>query len=91
MSVTVQVPSPLHGCCDGASELRLEVASVRAALDEFERRYPSLYSSICDETGRVRPHINLFVNRSHVRDREGLDTALAPGDVLFILPAVSGG
>jgi molybdopterin converting factor small subunit len=26
-----------------------------------------------------------------VRDREGLDTALVPGDVVTILPAVSGG
>ena len=91
MSITVQIPSPLHGYCEGASELRLSVASVRAALDELERRYPSLYSSICDETGEVRPHVNLFVNTSHVRDRQGLDTALAPGDVLAILPAVSGG
>ena len=38
-----------------------------------------------------RRHINLFVNDSHVRDREGLDTTLVPGDILTILPAVSGG
>lgn len=91
MSITVQVPSPLRGDCGGASELRLSVASVRAALEELERHYPSLHRSICNETGAVRPHVNLFVNLSHVRDREGLDTALAPGDVLTILPAVSGG
>lgn len=91
MSITVHVPSPLHGYCDGASELRLSVASVRAALDELERRYPALYRNICDETGKVRPHVNLFVNKSHVRDRQGLDTMLAAGDVLIILPAVSGG
>jgi molybdopterin converting factor small subunit len=46
---------------------------------------------VCDETGAVRRHINLFVNSSHVRDRDGLDTPLAAGDVLTILPAVSGG
>ena len=39
----------------------------------------------------VRRHVNLFVNSSNVRDREGLDTRLAPGDVIMILPAVSGG
>jgi molybdopterin converting factor small subunit len=64
---------------------------VRAALDEIERRHPSLYSCVCDETGAVRRHINLFVNTSHVRDRDGLDTVLAPGDEVTILPAVSGG
>jgi molybdopterin converting factor small subunit len=50
-----------------------------------------LHRNICDETGRVRRHINVFVNSSHMRDLEGLDTALAPGDVVTILPAVSGG
>jgi molybdopterin converting factor small subunit len=50
-----------------------------------------LYRSVCDETGKVRAHVNLFVNTTHVRDREGLDTALVPGDVITILPAVSGG
>jgi molybdopterin converting factor small subunit len=64
---------------------------VRAALEQLERNQPALYRRICDETGAVRRHVNLFVNTSHVRDREGLDTALAPGDVVTILPAVSGG
>ena len=69
----------------------MSAANVRAVLEELERRHPSLHRSICDETGRVRRHVNLFVNSSHLRDREGLDTALVPGDVVTILPAVSGG
>lgn len=91
MSITVQIPSPLHAYCDGAAQIELSAASVRAALEELERQYPSLHSNICDETGKVRPHVNLFVNTSHVRDRQGLDTSLSPGDILIILPAVSGG
>jgi len=91
MTVTIHVPGPLRSCCNGASELLLPAPSVRAVLEQLERSHPSLYRSVCDETGAVRRHINLFVNTSHIRDREGLDTALAPGDVLTILPAVSGG
>jgi sulfur-carrier protein len=91
MSITVFVPSPLRAQSGGAAELSLSAASVRAALEELERSHPTLYRSICDETGKVRRHVNLFVNKHHVRDREGLDTTLAPGDVLTILPAVSGG
>ena len=89
--IKVHVPSPLRADCGNAAELELTATSVRAALDEIERRYPALHRSVCDETGAVRRHINLFVNKSHVRDREGLDTELAPGDLLTILPAVSGG
>lgn len=91
MTITIQIPSMLRDCCDGASELSLSAPTVRAALEQLEQRHPLLHRSICDETGNVRRHVNLFVNTSHVRDREGLDTTLVPGDVVTILPAVSGG
>ena len=90
-TIRIHVPWALRDGCGGASELLLSVSSVRAALHELERRYPSLYRGVCDETGTVRRHVNLFVNTSHVRDREGLDTSLVPGDVVTILPAISGG
>jgi len=90
-TITIRVPSPLRAYCGGASELSLSAANVRGALEELERSHPSLYSNICDETGKVRRHVNLFVNKAHVRDRDGLDTVLKPGDVIMILPAISGG
>ncbi len=90
-TVTIRVPAPLRDCSGGATELSLTATSVRAVLTQLERHHPSLYRSVCDETGAVRQHVNLFVNTSHVRDRAGLDTALAPGDIVTILPAVSGG
>ncbi|HJS56741.1 MAG TPA: MoaD family protein [Vicinamibacteria bacterium] len=90
-TVTIHVPGVLRAQCEGASELSLGAHNVRAALEYLERRYPALYRSVCDETGAVRRHVNLFVNTSSVRDLEGLETALAPGDVVTILPAVSGG
>jgi molybdopterin converting factor small subunit len=89
--VTVHVPTPLRHYCGGADGLSLPASSVRAALEEVERRHPSLYRNLCDETGAVRRHLNVFVNASNVRDCAGLDTALAPGDVVTILTAVSGG
>jgi len=91
MTVTVSVPAPLRTCCGGAAELSVSAATVRDVLDQLERSYPSLYRSVCDETGAVRRHVNLFVNTAHVRDREGLETGLEPGDIVTILPAVSGG
>lgn len=91
MSIEILVPGVLRRCCDGASQLALSASNVRAALEEIERRYPGLHRSICDETGRVRRHVNLFVNTANVRDGQGLDTRLVPGDVITILPAVSGG
>jgi len=91
MTITIHLPAVLRDCCEGTSALFLSAPSVRAALQQLERSHPSLYRSVCDETGAVRRHVNLFVNTSNVRDREGLDTVLVPGDVIMILPAVSGG
>jgi sulfur-carrier protein len=89
--ITIHVPAMLRANCGGAADLPVSAANVRDALEELERGHPELHRNICDETGAVRRHVNLFVNSSHMRDREGLDTPLAPGDVLTILPAVSGG
>ena len=91
MSIKVYVPRVLRDCCEGAAELELPASTVRAALEQIELRHPSLYRSVCDETGAVRRHVNLFVNTSNVRDLQGLDTPLTSGDDLTILPAVSGG
>ena len=91
MTITVLVPSSLRDCCAGASELAFAATSLREVLAKLERRHPALHRSVCDETGTVRRHVNLFVNTNHMRDQNGLDTPLAPGDVVTILPAVSGG
>src|SRR6476660_4315739 len=78
-NVTIHVPRELRVYCKGASELMFSAPSVRAVLDELERRHPTLYRGICDDTGAVRRHVNVFVNRDHMRDRDGIDTVLVPG------------
>jgi molybdopterin converting factor small subunit len=64
---------------------------VRAALEDLQRNQSALYTNVCDETGKLRRHLNVFVNADNVRDLNGIDTTLAQGDVVAILPAVSGG
>ena len=90
-AVTIHLPTALRKYCSGAADLSVSAPTVRAALEELHRDHPSLYRNICDETGSLRRHLNVFVNSSHVRERDGLDTALAGGDVVTILAAVSGG
>jgi molybdopterin synthase sulfur carrier subunit len=89
--VEVFVPEMLRQYCGKARTLDVSGPTVRAVLAEIEREYPALYVNVCDETGAVRRHINIFVNDEHMRECNGLESALAPGDVVTILPAVSGG
>ena len=90
-TVTLHVLDPLRRYCAGAAELSISAHSVRAAFEDLERNHSDLYRNVCDETGTVRRHLNVFVNSDNVRDLDGVDTALMPGDVVTILPAVSGG
>jgi len=64
---------------------------VRDALQQLERTQSSLYRNICDETGTVRRHLNVFINSDNMRDLDGVDTTLTAGDEVTIVPAVSGG
>ena len=90
-TITLHVPGPLRTYCGGASQLSISAHTVRAALEALERSQFALYRNVCDETGTVRRHLNVFVNSDNVRDLAGVDTTLTPGDVVTILPAVSGG
>lgn len=88
---TIVIPGALRSYCGGANELPTRAATIRAALAELERTQPALYPNICDETGAVRRHLNVFVNVTNMRDLNGVDTPVAERDEITILPAVSGG
>ena len=90
-SITIHVFGQLREYCGGAKELSMSAGTVRAALERLEQDQPRLYRNLCDETGKVRRHLNIFVNTENVRDLDGVDTTLAAGDVVTFLPAVSGG
>ncbi len=90
-TVTIHVFGQLREYCAGRSQLLVSAHTVRAVLEDLERSQSALYRNLCDETGRVRKHLNVFVNSDNVRDLDGIETTLTPGDVVTILPAVSGG
>jgi molybdopterin synthase sulfur carrier subunit len=85
------LPEPLRTYAGGIVELPVSARTVRAMLEELAQTQSVLYRNVCDETGAVRRHLNIFVNADNVRDLDGLATTLKPGDVVTIVPAVSGG
>ena len=94
--VRVAIPQELRTLCSGGApprrgEICVRAHDVRGLLAELARRHPQVHVKVCDERGEPRPHINVFVNDDHVRAREGLATPLTAGDLVTILPAVSGG
>lgn len=93
MSVTLVVPGPLRDLTGGHSTVGLDLAegTVGEAFEELRTRLPALYDRIFTEQRELRPHVNVFVDRADIRWSEGLETPVARGSELVILPSVSGG
>jgi len=53
--------------------------------------HPGLKGQLVDETGSLHKFVNVYVNDDDVRYLDQLETKLADGDVISILPAVAGG
>ena len=83
----VRLRAPLSELAGGRRELRLDGATVVDVLRALEREHPDVEGWILDERGRIREHINVFVNREYGRE----ETALGPEDRVHVLPAISGG
>lgn len=71
--------------------LDVEGSTVREVIDGMEARAPGFAFYVCDERGRLRQHVNVFVGRERVRDRATLTDAVPPGEQVHILQALSGG
>jgi sulfur-carrier protein len=83
----VRLRAPLKDRADGNSELEIPGGSIGTVLRELERRYPRLEGWVLDEHGRVRRHVNVFVDG----ERGTEDTPIAAGTVIHVLPSISGG
>ena len=94
MEVRVRVPSALRELVAGARVVPVDAeapVTVGTVLDALSREHPTLERRVRDELGRLRAHVNLFVDSDNVRYLDGLATPVAPGQELSIIPAISGG
>jgi molybdopterin converting factor small subunit len=86
MGVTVLLPGLLATQAGGRSRFEVEAPTVGAAL----RGLP-VADLIFDETGELRGLVNVYVDRSDMRARDGLETALAGDEEIRIVAAIAGG
>lgn len=91
MSVTVRVPTTLRTLTAGASEVEVDGDTVSAVLESLESAHPGFKDRLLDTDGGLRRFVNLYVADDDVRFRDGLDTPVADGDTVSIIPAVAGG
>jgi len=95
MRIRVRLPTQLRNLADGDSSVDVVVDStpvtVSSVLDSLAVTHPALERRVRDETGRTRVHVNLFVDADNIRDLDGVETMVAEGSDVSIIPAISGG
>jgi molybdopterin synthase sulfur carrier subunit len=91
MAVLVKIPTQLRAAADGEAEAQVEGATVQEVLDGLFDRYDELRARISDEDGSLRRFVNVYVAGEDIRFLDGLDTPVADGSEVTILPAVAGG
>jgi len=91
MSARVRVPTPLRRFTGGSEEVNATGATVAALVEDLEKRHPGIKERICDEEGKVRRFVNIFVNGDDIRFLDNLETAIKDGDEVSIVPAIAGG
>jgi len=91
LSIRVRIPAPLRSVTGGEAEVSIDSGSVAGALGELEKRYPDIRLRLRDDAGEIRRFVNLYVNGEDIRFLSGLETSLAAGDEMSIIPAVAGG
>jgi molybdopterin converting factor small subunit len=80
-----------RGFAGGAREVNLDAATIGEALAGLVRAHPSLTERLRDEHGKLRPHLALFINEDDARLLGWEDAPLRDGDIVHVIPAMSGG
>ncbi len=91
MAVEVRLPTVLRTHADGSASIQADGATLREVFDGLVAQYPGLEGQLTDDAGSLHKFVNVYANDDDVRYLDGLDTKLADGDVVSILPAVAGG
>jgi sulfur-carrier protein len=91
----VVLPGMLRDLTNGVGEVATQVdpagADLATVLDHALRPWPRVETRIRDERGRIRQHVNVFVDGEDAKRGQGLETIVRPGATVHVLNAVSGG
>ncbi len=91
MAIFVRIPTPLRSLTQGAAQVSVTGETVKEVIDQLEQDHAGIKERICDEEGKLRRFVNLYLNDEDIRFIDDLETKLKDGDGLSIVPAIAGG
>lgn len=87
----IKVPAPMKFYVDNQSEFEANGSTVAELLDDVVARYPAFKSHLFDGGGGLRRYFNVFVNGTHIRELDGMETPLQEGDRVILMASAAGG
>ena len=91
MAIKVRIPTPLQKITNNQAEVETKGSTVAEVIASLNTQFPSLKERLCDDTGKLRRFVNVFVNDEDIRFLKGDQTPIKDGDELSIIPAIAGG
>jgi molybdopterin converting factor small subunit len=91
MAITVRIPTQLRNLSGNAAEVQVDGSTVAEALKALDGEYPGFGERLFDDGGALRRFVNVFLADEDIRFLQGVDTPVADGQTLSIVPAVAGG
>jgi molybdopterin converting factor small subunit len=88
---TLRIPTPLRTYTGGKSEVNVNGVKISEALADLTVQFPAIKPHLFNETGELRPFVNLFVGESNIRDLQGVETPINDGDKIMLIPSIAGG
>ncbi len=90
MSIKVRIPTPLQKLT-GQGEVQIKAGNIKDLITQLENSYPGMKDRLCDESGKIRRFVNVYLNEEDIRFLKQEDTSLKDGDEVSIVPAIAGG
>jgi len=90
MAIEVRIPTILRTYTGGEKAVDAEGGTLGELIDNLESNYSGIKDRLIED-GDLRRFVNVYVNDEDVRFTGGLETAVADGDQVVVLPAVAGG
>lgn len=91
MSVSVRIPTVLRNLTDEKDRVDIEAQTIDDLIEKLNAAYPGIKERLCDENGKLRRFVNIFVGDEDIRFLDGQSTELKDGEVVDIVPAIAGG
>lgn len=88
---TLKIPTPLRPYTGGKSEVNVTGAKISEALTDLTFQFPAIKPHLFNESGELRPFVNLFVGEHNIKDLQGVDTLIKDGDRIMLIPSIAGG